>query len=227
MTPPKLRSPGSWTVKRVTAWSRGAELENMNPATTTATAATAHGSQRKDLDSASVSGESSFRASSIAIRASPMSRRRRLGLRSRHRPITVRKAFGVLGGNASKSIASRSTAASTCATDSPLKTGRPTSISQSTMPNDQMSLRLSTVFALACSGDIYAAVPRMTPAAEARVSVGDCERSTVALSFRASALASQKSRTFMFPSRVIMMLAGFRSRWTMPFSCASSSASAI
>ena len=48
MTPPKLRSPGSWTVKRVTAWSRGAELENMNPATTTATAATAHGSQRKD-----------------------------------------------------------------------------------------------------------------------------------------------------------------------------------
>ena len=29
------------------------------------------------------------------------------------------------------------------------------------------------------------------------------------------------------PSGVILMLAGFRSRWTMPFSCAASSASAI
>ena len=29
------------------------------------------------------------------------------------------------------------------------------------------------------------------------------------------------------PSGVILILAGFRSRWTMPFSCAASSASAI
>ena len=39
--------------------------------------------------------------------------------------------------------------------------------------------------------------------------------------------ASPKSSTFTVPSGVILMLAGFRSRWMMPFSCAASSASAI
>ena len=39
--------------------------------------------------------------------------------------------------------------------------------------------------------------------------------------------ARPKSSTFTFPSNVTWMLAGFRSRWTMPFSCAASSASAI
>ena len=41
------------------------------------------------------------------------------------------------------------------------------------------------------------------------------------------ALASPKSSTFTLPSGVTLMLAGLRSRWTMPFSCAYSSASAI
>ena len=41
------------------------------------------------------------------------------------------------------------------------------------------------------------------------------------------ALAKPKSRTFTRPSLVTLMLAGFRSRWTMPRSCAYSSASAI
>ena len=40
-------------------------------------------------------------------------------------------------------------------------------------------------------------------------------------------LANPKSSTFTVPSGRRMMLPGFRSRWTMPFSCASSSASAI
>ena len=42
-----------------------------------------------------------------------------------------------------------------------------------------------------------------------------------------AALARPKSRTFTAPSGVISILAGFRSRWTMPFSCAMSRASAI
>ena len=43
----------------------------------------------------------------------------------------------------------------------------------------------------------------------------------------ADAFASPKSSTFTTPSGVTLMLAGFRSRWMMPFSCAASSASAI
>ena len=42
-----------------------------------------------------------------------------------------------------------------------------------------------------------------------------------------SAFASPKSSTFTTPSPRTLMLAGFRSRWTMPCSCAASSASAI
>ena len=41
------------------------------------------------------------------------------------------------------------------------------------------------------------------------------------------ALARPKSRTLTLPSGVTLTLAGLRSRWTMPFSCASSRASAI
>ncbi len=42
-----------------------------------------------------------------------------------------------------------------------------------------------------------------------------------------SALARPKSRTLTAPAGVRFTLAGFRSRWTTPFSCAASSASAI
>ena len=42
-----------------------------------------------------------------------------------------------------------------------------------------------------------------------------------------SAFARPKSSTFTVPSARTLMLAGFRSRWTMPCSCAASSASAI
>jgi hypothetical protein len=40
-------------------------------------------------------------------------------------------------------------------------------------------------------------------------------------------LARPKSRTLTTPDGVILMFAGLRSRWTMPRSCAASSASAI
>ena len=42
-----------------------------------------------------------------------------------------------------------------------------------------------------------------------------------------SAFASPKSSTFTVPSGRSLMLAGFRSRWMMPCSCAASRASAI
>ena len=44
---------------------------------------------------------------------------------------------------------------------------------------------------------------------------------------RRPSFASPKSSTFTAPAGVIFMLAGLRSRWTMPLSCAASSASAI
>jgi hypothetical protein len=46
---------------------------------------------------------------------------------------------------------------------SPSKARLPVSISYSTHPKPQMSLRLSASRPLACSGDVYAAVPRITP----------------------------------------------------------------
>ena len=60
--------------------------------------------------------------------------------------------------------------------------------------------------------------------------VGDCERSrrvTPAPASPLQALARPKSRTLTLPSGVTLTFAGLRSRWTMPFSCASSRASAI
>jgi hypothetical protein len=85
----------------------------------------------------------------------------------------------------------------------------------------------STFFPRACSGLIYAAVPRRTPACVAAwLSVGEVDMS-VALKSSSRAFASPKSRTFAAPFGVIFTLAGFRSRWMMPRSCAYSSASAI
>ena len=46
---------------------------------------------------------------------------------------------------------------------SPPKSARPVSISYTTQPKAHTSLRLSTALPLACSGDMYAAVPRIIP----------------------------------------------------------------
>ncbi len=55
---------------------------------------------------------------------------------------------------------------------------RPVSISYKTQPNAQISVRLSTVCPRACSGLMYAAVPRMTPSCvPLTVTAGDCARS--------------------------------------------------
>ncbi len=56
--------------------------------------------------------------------------------------------------------------------------------------------------------------------------VGEFDRLASAAS-PANAFASPKSKTFTLPSSVILILAGFRSRWITPASCAASNASAI
>ena len=78
-----------------------------------------------------------------------------------------------------------------------------------------MSLRLSAVWPLACSGDMYAAVPMITPiCVAAAVSVGDCDGSPVG--FGSSAFANPKSSTLTVPSSRTLMFAGFKSRWITP-----------
>ncbi len=93
----------------------------------------------------------------------------------------------------------------------------PVSISHSTTPNAQMSARASTVPPRACSGDMYAAVPRITPCivpSAGDVSVGECVSCPATAPPEAAppgpdeeaaptgsiALARPKSRTLTFPS---------------------------
>jgi hypothetical protein len=64
-------------------------------------------------------------------------------------------------------------------TSSPGNARCPASISNSTTPNAQMSARLSTARPLACSGAMYAAVPRITPTPDITagdIIVGDRDR---------------------------------------------------
>ena len=75
---------------------------------------------------------------------------------------------------------------------------------------------------------MYAAVPRIIPACVAcSDSVGDIDALAAAAPTGSIAFARPKSRTFTVPSARTLILAGFRSRWMMPCSCAASSASAI
>jgi hypothetical protein len=76
-----------------------------------------------------------------------------------------------------------------------------------------MSLRRSTGLPAACSGDMYAAVPRMMPAS---VACNDSVGETIAFALDSlagsSAFASPKSSTFTTPSGRTLMLVGFKSR---------------
>jgi hypothetical protein len=78
---------------------------------------------------------------------------------------------------------------------------------------------------------MYAAVPRIVPCIVAPIerlgaSVGECEKAFGSFgtfgAFGSFNFANPKSRIFTTPSGVIRMLAGFRSRCTIPFSCAAS-----
>jgi hypothetical protein len=81
-------------------------------------------------------------------------------------------------------------------------------------------VRLSMRWPRACSGLMYAAVPRITPncVKAGVVMVGDCESSGDKASVGSVAFASPKSSTFTGPSGRTLMFAGLRSRWMMPCS---------
>src|SRR5438128_3920227 len=94
----------------------------------------------------------------------------------------------------------------------------PVNISYRTAPNAHTSVRLSTAFPRACSGDMYAAVPRITPARDMAgdAIVGEFIAWTVTSMPLDSApfsraFARPKSSTFTAPSSRTLMLAGFRS----------------
>ena len=136
-------------------------------------------------------------------------------------------ARGVSVGSRDHSGSARSTAASVSLTVSPENACFPVSISNNRQPKAKMSARLSTRLPRACSGLMYAAVPRITPAmvGELPSSVGECDRLEFDTSL-STALARPKSSTFTIPPGVTTTLAGFKSRCTMPWSCADSIASA-
>lgn len=66
----------------------------------------------------------------------------------------------------------------------------------------------------------------IAPSAVLLVSVGDCDVAAETLS-STNVLARPKSRILGFPSGPILMFAGFKSLWMIPFSCAASTPSAI
>ena len=90
-----------------------------------------------------------------------------------------------------------------------------------------MSDRLSMLSPRACSGLMYAAVPTTKPVAVPPPGVLGPGPSSPPAGSGALVLAMPKSITLTVPVGVTLMLAGFKSRWTMPLSCAASRASAI
>ena len=164
--------------------------------------------------------------SSRAMRASPMSRSLRAASRSRQRARSCRSGCGVWDGNRDHAISPAVTAARVSGTSRPVNTRSPESISNSTAPNAQMSLRRSPSRPRACSGLMYAAVPTAAPGE----SVGRLNESLARappLETGCTIFARPKSSSFTVPSGRRLTLDGLRSRWMMPRSCAASSAPAI
>ena len=167
--------------------------------------------------------------------------KRRSGSFSRQRLITLsrrRDAFAVAPPDRERSIgrpdgSARRIADMTSSAVPPANAARPETISQSTHPNEKMSLRGSASSPRTCSGAMYCGVPAITPRrvdpACSAAGIPDSDSRDVGWN-----RASPKSSSFDCgsPSRpelsfTSMMLAGFRSLCTMPSACAASSASAI
>ena len=155
--------------------------------------------------------------------------------RSRSRASLIRQRCrhsSTVGGSAGSAVQSGSdlmTSASVSDTSSPSKARRPVSSSNSTHPKAQMSARLSTGRPRACSGLMYAAVPSSIPiwVSAGLVMVGESDPPDDTAVAGSNAFASPKSRIFTVPSGRCLILAGFRSRWMMPCSCAASRPSVI
>ncbi len=198
----------------------GLPFQTARPATSSATSAVnERGSSHRRTHSARVIAGVVSPASAPGVTSSSTyatvaaSVTRRVRSLSRHRWMRVRIREGTDGGSAFQSGWFFNTFANVSDMVSPSKARFPVSISKSTHPNAQVSARLSTGLPRACSGDMYAAVPSMTPGC---VACGNRAADIVALLLDAdggsSALAKPKSRTFTTPSGRSLMLAGFRSR---------------
>src|SRR5215471_21641412 len=117
---------------------------------------------------------------------------------------------GVVGGSAFQSGSFVMTNANVCEIVSPAKSDVPVSISQRTTPNAHTSARLSTGCPVACSGAMYAAVPRISPACVARIDkVGELVIAAFDVGSGSNALANPKSNTLTTPSLVTLTFAGF------------------
>ena len=194
-----------------------------------------HASPRRcrRLGVAEVASASPAMSRSICTRASPIACNRRFGSFSRHHRSNAWNCGGSDAGRARQSGVFFNTDASVSEIVGSSNSLRPVIISNSTTPNAQMSARRSATYPRTCSGAMYAAVPRIMPAAvrvAGLVIVGElascCSPVADAVPSRDDGLASPKSSTFTVPSDRRLMLAGLRSRCTMPASCAASSASA-
>jgi hypothetical protein len=91
-----------------------------------------------------------------------------------------------------------------------------------------VSARLSTFYPPACSGAYITCGSLMSPAcvASASVTVGKFAGVPADAVAGSAIFANPKSSTFTASSGLTLILAGFRSRWTMPFSCSAWSAPA-
>ena len=123
---------------------------------------------------------------SSAIRASPMACNRCLRSLARAAAQDLADGAGRIGGELGPVGSLLTTASSTSGVVAPGKARLPASISYSTAPNEKISLRRSAARPTACSGDMYAAVPRMTPARVCPiVSVGEFAMEKAAARLRA------------------------------------------
>ena len=156
----------------------------------------------------------SLSASSIWNRASAASRSLRLGSFCKQRRSRDRTTLGVSAGSAAHSGSVFNTSLITSTALVPSNARRPVSISYSTQPKAQISARLSTALPRACSGAMYAAVPRIIPARVIAgvVIVGDIDTLGDDPATGSIAFAMPKSSTFTVPSVRTFTLAGLRSR---------------
>ena len=139
-----------------------------------------------------------------------------------------RIAGGVFAGNAFQSGSSFTIAASVSVRSSPPNAPARQHLVQHAAARPHIATAIDDL-ARACSG-LCTRRCRMMPACvltAGDVSVGDMDKLAMPESDVEGGFARPKSSTFTVPLDVSLTLAGFRSRCTMPLSCAASSASAI
>src|SRR5215471_15206890 len=165
---------------RVSAAGRDKYAAAPTAKATTAVTATVQGTsadRRERGSGARAADGPSSSASAISMRAVDTSAIRNFASLTRHRARSRRIDDGVSAGSRVQSGSLLITAASVSVTSSPGNARVPVSISYSTQPNAHTSLRRSAGRPFACSGDMYAAVPRIIPAIVIAgvVIVGDCD----------------------------------------------------